>query len=118
MPDKEGKPTRARASSTPEDFPTTPPSHSGYPSADYSYTVELVGAIQNQLGRLTEAINSLKEQTKEQSKKLDDVRMDVHGAKAAGKTLLWVVGVVGTLLGLFLAAYFRQLLSGAGKASP
>jgi hypothetical protein len=98
---------------------TTPPQHDiptpQLPGADYSYTVELVGAIQNQLGMLTEAVNSLKEQSKETSKKLDDVRMDVHAAKAAGKALLWIVGIVGTLLGLFLAAYFRQLLSGSAK---
>jgi hypothetical protein len=118
MPDKEGKPSRTRAAATPEDFPTTPSSHTGYPSGDYSYTVELVSAIQHQLGALTEAVNSLKDQTKEQGKKLDDVRMDVHAAKAGGKTLLWVVGIVGTLLGLFLAAYFRQLISGGGKPSP
>jgi hypothetical protein len=37
--------------------------------------------------------------------------MDMHAAKAGGKTLLWVVGIFGTLLGIFLAAYFRQILS-------
>lgn len=108
----EPRPPRQRGTPiTPENTPTTPPALS-YPGADYSYTVELVGTIQHELGKLTEAVNSLKEQSKETGKKLDDVRMDVHAAKAAGKTLLWVVGIVGTLLGLFLAAYFRQILSG------
>lgn len=98
---------------TPEEYTTVESSR--LPSGDYSYTVELVGAIQHELGKLAEAVNSLKEQSKEQGKKLDDVRMDVHGAKAAVKTLLWVVGLVGTLLGLLIAAYLRQLFSG-GKA--
>lgn len=99
----------AAPSATPESFPTTPPQPQP-PGADYSYTVELVGAIQHQLGRLTEAVESLKEHSKEQGKKLDDIRLDVHAAKAAGKTLLWVVGAAGTLLGILLAAYFRKML--------
>jgi hypothetical protein len=73
----------------------------------------LVAGINHALGKLTEAVDSLKEASKEHGKKIDDVRMDMHAAKASGRTVLWVVGVVGTLLGLFLAAYFRQLLSGA-----
>jgi hypothetical protein len=93
---------------TPEGYPTIP-SGANYPSGDYSYTVELVGAIQHQLGRLTEAVDSLKEQSKKTGEKLDEVRMDVHAAKAGGKALLWVVGIVGTLLGIVLAAYFRKL---------
>jgi len=97
---------------TPEEFTTASP-HSAYPSGDYSYTVELVGSIQNALGKLTEAVDALKEQSKDHGKKIDEVRMDVHGAKAVFKTLLWVVGVVGTLLGIILSAYFRQLFSGS-----
>ena len=111
MPDT-GKSSRgSRAPTTPEGYPTTPPQQT-FSSGDYSYTVELVSAIQHELGKLTEAVNSLKEQSKDQGKKLDEVRMDVHAAKSAGKALLWIVGVVGTLLGLFLAAYFRQVLGG------
>ena len=117
MADKD-KPIRQKSSAptTPEEYSTTS-SGSGLPGADYSYTVELVGAIQNQLGRLTEAIESLKEQSKEQGKKLDDVRMDVHAAKSAGKALLWIVGIAGALVGIVLTAYFRQLFS-SGKTSP
>jgi hypothetical protein len=72
-------------------------------------------AMQGTLGKLTEAVDSLKEHSKKNNDKLDEVRMDVHAAKAGAKTLLWIVGIVGTLLGLFLAAYFRQLLSVSGK---
>jgi len=100
---------RSRPAATPADFPGSPQQ---LPSGDYSYTVEVVGTINNALGKLTEAVETLKELSKEHGKKIDDVRMDVHAAKAAGRALLWVVGVVGTMLGLFLAAYFRQMLSG------
>ena len=65
--------------------------------------------MQGTLGRLTEAVDALKDQSKKTSEKLDDVRMDVHAAKAGAKTLLWVVGLVGTLLGIVLAAYFRKI---------
>src|SRR5579862_8001398 len=106
-------PRAPREGVPPERFAeTTPPQ--AHPSGDYSYTVELVGSIQHQLGKLTEAVDSLKKQSTEHGTKLDDVRMDVHGAKSAAKALLWVVGVVGALLGLILAAYFRYLF-GTGK---
>jgi len=106
-----GKRQRQTAPSTPEEYPTPTPSTS-YTSGDFSYTVEVVGTINHALGRLTEAVETLKEQMKEYGKKIEDVRMDVHAAKAAGKTLLWIVGVAGTILGLILAAYFRQIISG------
>jgi len=131
---KEKEPVRA---TPPPPFAETPtPS---YPSGDYSYTVELVATIQNALGRLTEAVESLKEQSKEhgkelreqggelkeikeqvkelreQRKELSEIGKDVYAAKAVGRTLLWVVGVVGTLLGIILAAYFRQLFGGSAR---
>ena len=87
-------------------------------------------AINGQLGRLTEAVDSLKEQAKERDRKTEEaarhvdqkfesvlkeirqVAMDVHAAKAGGKTLLWVIGVVGALFGILIAAYYQ------GKFAP
>jgi len=74
--------------------------------------VELVGTIQNQLGKLTEAVESLKEQSRIHSKELKDFSKDFHAAKITGKALLWLVGIVGAILGIFLSAYARQLFSG------
>lgn len=101
----------SRSTATPADFPVQPSPHN-LPGADFSYTVEVVSTINSSLGKLTEAVETLKKQIEDHGKKIDDVRMDVHAAKAVFRTLLWVVGVVGTLLGLFLSAYFRQVLSG------
>jgi hypothetical protein len=107
---KEKEPGRA---TPPPQFAETPPF--SYPSGDYSYTVELVATIQHTLGRLTEAVESLKAQSKEHSDEIKAIGKDVYAAKAVGRTLLWVVGVVGTLLGIVLAAYFRQLFSGSAR---
>lgn len=68
--------------------------------------------MQEALGKLTEAVESLKEQSKEHGKELKEIGKDVHAAKAVARTLLWFVGAAGTLLGIILAAYFRQLFSG------
>lgn len=51
------------------------------PGADYSYTVELVARIENQLGKLTEAVTSLKETTKEHGTELRAIGKDVHAAR-------------------------------------
>jgi phosphotransferase system glucose/maltose/N-acetylglucosamine-specific IIC component len=102
-------PRRSRSSGPTKspDFPVSTPQQS--PSGDYSYTVELVGTIQKEIGGLIEAVNSLKEQSKEHGKELKDLSKDFHAVKVTGKTLLWLIGIVGAILGIFLTAYARQL---------
>jgi hypothetical protein len=95
-------------STTPEEYSTF--ASSSPPGGDYKLTVDLVATVNRELGGLTAEVAALKEQARETAGKLDQVRLDMHAAKSAGKTLLWVVGVVGTLLGIFLAAYFRQII--------
>jgi hypothetical protein len=96
----------------PTKFPdTTPP----VPSGDYSYVLEIVMNMQTAMGRLQEAVESLKDQSKEQGKEIRDIAKDIHAAKVTGKVLLWVVGVVGALLGIFIAAYARQVFAGATR---
>lgn len=91
MPEKEPGKSRGRPqSTTPEEYPVTS-SQSVYPSGDYSYTVEIVATIQHQLGKLTEAVESLKEQAKTHGRKLEEIGKDVHAAKI-------VIAVVGTLV--------------------
>jgi hypothetical protein len=65
--------------------------HISYPGADYSYTVDLVGSINREIGRISEAIDSLKLESREQSRELSEVAKQVYAAKV-------VVSVLGTLL--------------------
>lgn len=87
---EQGKSPRSQHSepTTPEEYLTT--GSSRFPSGDYSYTVELVGTIQNSLGRLTESVDALKELSKEHGREIGDLKKDIHAAK----TTLKVVGVV------------------------
>jgi hypothetical protein len=85
-----------------------------YPSGDYSYTVDLVGSINREIGKLNEAVNGLKEQSKDREKKHDElvreiraVALDVHGAKSAGKALLWVMSILGAFIGICAGAYLQ-----------
>ena len=75
--------------------PTTPEGYltngsSTFPSRDYSYTVELVATIQHTLGQLTEAVDALKEQTREHGKELKSIGHDIHTTKTIEK----IVGVI------------------------
>jgi len=56
----------------------------------------LVADIQNRLGRLTEAVETLKTQTTDHGKKLSDISQDIHAAKITLK-------VVGSILAALLA---------------
>ena len=40
--------------------------------------------------------------------------MDIHGAKTGAKVFVWVIGIVGALPGIFLAAFFRKILGVGG----
>jgi len=87
--------------SPPTKFAETTPPQVSYPSGDYSYVLEIVMAMQNTLGKLTEAVESLKDQSKGHSGKLDQLGKDVHAAKV-------VVGVVGALI-LLVAGFIAWI---------
>jgi len=74
-----------------------------------------MGPIQHELGKLAEAVLTLKEQSTENRQKLDDVRMEVHGLKSAGKALRWaasiVSGVIGAIAAIILTEYFHHVFN-------
>jgi len=94
-------------STTPEAFPTTSPQ---LPSGDYSYTLEVVMAMQATLGKLTEAIDTLKGTIKNHGEKLDSVAKDVHTAKVLMRIFLWVIGATGLIGSIALKAFFDYYL--------
>jgi hypothetical protein len=90
---------------------TTPP----LPSGDYSYILEIVMNMTGTMGKLNEAVESLKTQSKSHGEKLEKIGNDVHAAKV-------VVGVVGTLAaaaiafaGWVLKAYLDYLAASPHK---
>jgi hypothetical protein len=86
---------------TPDKYPiTTPPLQ--LPSGDYSYTVEIVMGMQATLGKLTEAVDALKDKTKVHIDKLDQIGKDVHTAKV-------IVAAVGAVLLVVLAAAAKAI---------
>jgi hypothetical protein len=78
--------------SSPTRFPdTTPPS---LPSGDYSYTLEIVMKMQFAIGKLTEAVDGLKESQKDQGQKLDRISHQVYAA-------IVLIVLVGAILTFF-----------------
>jgi hypothetical protein len=77
-----------RPPSVPTSFAETTPT---LPTGDYSYVLEIVMRMQESMGRLTEAVSSLKDQSKSHGEKLDSIGKDVHAAKV-------VISVVGGLI--------------------
>ena len=94
-PPREGPSPKEGPSTTPSHFPEVPPPQA-YPSGDYSYILEIVMGMQTTMGKLTEAVESLKEQSKNQAKEIKDVSRDIHTAKTTVK-------VVGAILAAALA---------------
>jgi hypothetical protein len=79
-----------RTATTPTRFAETTPPQS-LPSGDYSYVLEIVMNMQVTMGKLTEAVEGLKNHAKEHGTELKGVAKDVHAAKV-------VIGVVGGLV--------------------
>ena len=61
-----------------------------------------MGTLQHQLGRLTEAVESLKEQTKDHGKDLKDISKDIHAAKVVGGFIVLASGFLGFVIKMLL----------------
>ena len=104
---------------TPTEYAITPPPHS-LSALDHSFLLQMMTDLTGKVARLTESVDNLKDQVKEQGKKLDEVRVDVLNAKAALGTLKWVGRVImagiltcAALLGWFITTVIG--LIGHGK---
>lgn len=102
---------RGNAPTTPPRFPDTPPST--FPSAEYSYILELVGSIQHELGKLSEAVDSLKSQSRDEAKELKEIAKDVHGFKIGlrvGVAILSAVFAGSTAIIVFVLNHFADAM--------
>jgi hypothetical protein len=92
---------RSTRPTTPENFPTQSPQ----PSGDYSYTLEIVMHMKESVGRLLEAVDSLKADSREHRNELKVISQEIHGAKVG---LRWVLGVCvafGGIIGWAITTY-------------
>ena len=114
MADPQDKTTRRSRSATPSEFPTTAP-QTVYPSGDYSYILEIVMNMQSAMGRLEEAVNSLKSQMAENSKELRSTSSDVKTAKVVASVVGTIlVGAIG-LVGWIAKAYLDYVMANGHK---
>jgi len=81
---------------------TNPPT---IPMVDYSFTLQAVMDMQKSVGKLTEAVESLKDQSKRQSDKLDQIGKDVHAAKVVVSVVCGLIIVAASLLGWVITTY-------------
>lgn len=67
-------------SPTPSRFPEVPPPPQ-YPSGDYTYILEIVVGMQVNMGKLTEAVETLKNESGKLRTKAEEVSKDLHEVK-------------------------------------
>jgi hypothetical protein len=105
MSDPPESPRRSNVTTTPADFPVqTPPQQ--FPGADYSYTAELIGEIQHSLGKLTEAVETLKTKADAHGKELAEIGRSVHTARV----ILGIIGGLATIIATFVAIALKAYL--------
>jgi hypothetical protein len=115
MADKEKHPRPSRAAdANAEDYSTTS-SQAGTPSGDFAYTVEVVATINRELGRLTEAVESLKSQAVKHGDKLEQFGKDIHAAKVVVGFVGGLIVLAGTFLGFTINALVQYLASHPAK---
>jgi hypothetical protein len=101
MPDPTKRSPHYNEPTTPENFPTT----SSAPSGDYSYTLEIVMHMKESMGRLLEAVEGLKTDSKEYRDELKTIGKEIHAAKVGFR---WAVGLCmgfGALIGWAITTY-------------
>jgi len=92
---------RSNKPTTPEDFPTQPPP----PSGDYSYTLEIVMNMQLTMGKLMEAVEGLKGESKDHRSDLKNIEKEIHGAKVAFRVLAALFVAFCALAGWAVTTY-------------
>ena len=71
----------------------------------------MAAVTQNELGRLTEAVESLKEQARHHADELQSIGKDVHAAKVGIRIIIGIFLIAGSTTG-FLLNRLADLLQG------
>ena len=91
---------------SPEPFPVPPPP--GFTADDHSWVLQTIMELGKSNGQLIQAVNTLTDQSKEQSKKLDSIS---HRVYAAGVVLV----VIGGILYFILDRMWDQIVSALAR---
>jgi hypothetical protein len=91
-------------STTPQRFAETPP-QPAYPGSDYSFTLQAVMEMQKSVGQLTQAVQTLTEESKQQRAKLDRISHIIYAAGA-------VITVVGGMIVFLVNKLADALIAG------
>lgn len=98
------------AQGNPPRLPQTPPQN--LPSGDYSFVLEIVMHMQETMGRLSEAVDGLKEKQTEQGKKLDRLSHQIYAAIVIllllGGILTFFAGSINSIIVSRLAPPMQQ----------
>jgi hypothetical protein len=97
---------------TPRRAPEVTPPYSQ--AGDLSF-VEVVMSMQATLGGLREAVDTLKEQSRQHGERLAKIERDIHTVKIAAWIIGGIVAAVGSFLGIILKALLDYLLRSAPK---
>jgi hypothetical protein len=84
------KPRHAQTGSVPTDLPKTPPQD--YVLSDHSFTLQSIMEMQKALGQLTKAVETLTEESKKSSTKLDTISHKIYAAEVVGGLLVLISG--------------------------
>jgi len=74
------------------------------PSGNYSF-LEIVMGMHTTIGKLVEAVESLKAQSQRQIDKIDQIGKDVHAAKVVVGVLVGIVLTGAALIGWIVTTY-------------
>jgi hypothetical protein len=108
---KEPRESKPASETTPTRFAETTPPQS-FPSGDYTYVLEIVMNMQVSVGKLIEAVDSLKAHSKDHGKELSDIAKDVHAAKVTmrvvGGLIVLIGGAIAWLVNTYISTHPAQ----------
>ncbi|MBU4233509.1 MAG: hypothetical protein KJ822_17770 [Proteobacteria bacterium] len=92
----------SQTGSVPTNLPKTPPQE--YVLPEHSFTLQAIMEIQKSIGKLTQAVETLTEDSKKNGVKLDDISHKVYAAQV---TIKVVGGILSVISGVVLVLFWK-----------